>query len=219
MPPRHGSTLPVPIGPLHRRTWRTLWRRCTCGLPEPCVDRLTTTPLPPVPPAVQPNPSFPSTPQALPEPTDAHPSHLTLRPGTPGVAGTGGNLSHDTYHGADGAGFHGWADSLSTSAAATQMLPVLGEPLPSPGRAGNLTPAQSSRADHALCTRGLLPSIRAAPPGRAGRPTGFAGLDPAPTDPYPPHHHLASSPDGGHPDPSRTEGSRAAGSRMGGSRS
>jgi hypothetical protein len=33
---------PVPWEPSHRRTWRTLWRRCTCGLSEPCVDRMTT---------------------------------------------------------------------------------------------------------------------------------------------------------------------------------
>ena len=33
---------PVPIAPIHRRSWRTLWRRCSCGLSEPCVDRLTT---------------------------------------------------------------------------------------------------------------------------------------------------------------------------------
>jgi hypothetical protein len=38
---------PVPIAPIHRRSWRTLWRRCSCGLSEPCVDRLTTArPLP-----------------------------------------------------------------------------------------------------------------------------------------------------------------------------
>jgi len=38
---------PVPITPIHRRSWRTLWRRCSCGLNEPCVDRLTTAqPLP-----------------------------------------------------------------------------------------------------------------------------------------------------------------------------
>jgi hypothetical protein len=30
---------PVPISPAHRRNWRRLWRRCSCGLPAPCVDR------------------------------------------------------------------------------------------------------------------------------------------------------------------------------------
>lgn len=34
---------PVPIAPAHRRSWRTLWRRCSCGLTEPCVDRITTS--------------------------------------------------------------------------------------------------------------------------------------------------------------------------------
>lgn len=286
MSSRHESTPPVPIGPLHRRTWRTLWRRCTCGLPEPCVDRLTTTPLPPVPPAEQPGfspiRSFPSTPQTPPS------RNLTLRPGRPTVAGTLGDLTlrHDVQRsscppsqlpfreseqhlgGAPGAialhrraqhnggalgditlrggagssagtagdpnfhrGAHHSGDAPDSAdgygfsmSAATQILPVLSEPLPSPGRAGNLTPAQSLRADHALCTRSLQPSIRAAPPGRAGRPTGFAGLDAASSDPYQPHHRLISPHDGGHPDPSRPDGSRTDrsrpdGSRTGGSRS
>jgi hypothetical protein len=33
----------VPLAPLHSRSWRTLWRRCSCGLPEPCVDRATSS--------------------------------------------------------------------------------------------------------------------------------------------------------------------------------
>jgi hypothetical protein len=33
---------PVPITPSHRRTWRSLWQRCSCGLTAPCVDRLTS---------------------------------------------------------------------------------------------------------------------------------------------------------------------------------
>ena len=41
-------TPPVPWAPAHRRSWRTLWRRCSCGLTEPCVDRVTT-PADPVP--------------------------------------------------------------------------------------------------------------------------------------------------------------------------
>jgi hypothetical protein len=43
-------TAPVPLQPAHRRDWRTLWRRCTCGLKAPCVDRLvpaTPRPFPP----------------------------------------------------------------------------------------------------------------------------------------------------------------------------
>jgi len=44
------STEPVPLSPAHRRTWRTLWRRCSCGLPAPCVDRLVPAPPLPFPP-------------------------------------------------------------------------------------------------------------------------------------------------------------------------
>jgi|SRR4051812_13063791 hypothetical protein len=44
---RRKTTAPVPLGPLHRRTWQSLWRRCSCGLAAPCVDRLVpATPLP-----------------------------------------------------------------------------------------------------------------------------------------------------------------------------
>jgi hypothetical protein len=58
------STEPVPLSPVHRRTWRTLWRRCSCGLPAPCVDRLV--PAPPLP--------FP--------PRDTTPAHRSHRPPT-----------------------------------------------------------------------------------------------------------------------------------------
>ena len=54
------STLPVPLSPAHRRTWRTLWRRCSCGLPAPCADRLVPAPPLPFPPR---------------NPTPAHRSH------------------------------------------------------------------------------------------------------------------------------------------------
>ncbi len=40
----------VPVSPRHRRDWRTLWRRCRCGLPAPCVDRLVPAPPRPYPP-------------------------------------------------------------------------------------------------------------------------------------------------------------------------
>ncbi|SNR27749.1 hypothetical protein SAMN06264365_101454 [Actinoplanes regularis] len=40
----------VPFSPRHRRDWRTLWRRCRCGLPAPCVDRLVPAPPKPYPP-------------------------------------------------------------------------------------------------------------------------------------------------------------------------
>ena len=59
------STEPVPLSPAHLRTWRTLWRRCSCGLPAPCVDRLV--PAPPLP--------FP--------PRDTTPAHRSQRPPIP----------------------------------------------------------------------------------------------------------------------------------------
>src|SRR3954447_26981969 len=47
---RRQTSKPVPLAPTHRRDWRTFWRRCTCGLTSPCVDRLvpaTPRPFPP----------------------------------------------------------------------------------------------------------------------------------------------------------------------------
>jgi hypothetical protein len=45
MPSRSTPIGPVPDSPRHRRDWRTLWRRCICGLPAPCIDaRLTLRP-------------------------------------------------------------------------------------------------------------------------------------------------------------------------------
>ncbi len=38
MPRRRTPIPPVPDSPRHRRDWRTLWRRCICGLSAPCVD-------------------------------------------------------------------------------------------------------------------------------------------------------------------------------------
>jgi hypothetical protein len=44
---RRQTPKPVPLTPTHRRDRRTFWRRCTCGLTCPCVDRLVpATPLP-----------------------------------------------------------------------------------------------------------------------------------------------------------------------------
>jgi len=47
---RRQTTPPVPLAPRHRRTWRSLWRRCACGLAAPCVDSLVQPPIPPFPP-------------------------------------------------------------------------------------------------------------------------------------------------------------------------
>jgi len=63
MTTHHRPIPPVPVTPAHRRSWRTLWRRCSCGLAEPCVDRLTMSrPLPVVPAPLTPSSS--GTPQA-----------------------------------------------------------------------------------------------------------------------------------------------------------
>ncbi|MBQ0893440.1 hypothetical protein KBX37_10090 [Micromonospora sp. U56] len=48
MPTRRAHK-PVPLAPRHRRTWRSLWRRCTCGLTAPCPDRFAAVPVEPVP--------------------------------------------------------------------------------------------------------------------------------------------------------------------------
>jgi hypothetical protein len=48
---RRPTTQPVPVTPTHRRDWRTLWRRCSCGLTCPCVDRLVPVKRRPFPPS------------------------------------------------------------------------------------------------------------------------------------------------------------------------
>jgi hypothetical protein len=47
---RRQAIPPVPHRPTHRRDWHTLWRRCTCGLTEPCVDRRAPAAPEPFPP-------------------------------------------------------------------------------------------------------------------------------------------------------------------------
>jgi hypothetical protein len=44
------TSVPVRFHPNHRRDWRTMWRRCICGLPAPCIDRVPPAPPPPYPP-------------------------------------------------------------------------------------------------------------------------------------------------------------------------
>ncbi len=69
-----GPVDPVPISPAHRRTWRSLWRRCSCGLPAPCVDRGSA-----------PSPTAATTPAATPPPTGTprRPGSPEPGPGTP----------------------------------------------------------------------------------------------------------------------------------------
>lgn len=81
---RQQTTGPVPHSPRHRRDWRTLWRRCICGLPAPCLDsRVPTAPLPfpPVPDsALRQLPAAGRSPSAL-EPTSHQPT--TVQPTPP----------------------------------------------------------------------------------------------------------------------------------------
>ena len=53
------TTEPVPHHPRHRRDWHTFWRRCICGLPAPCIDRVPPSPPPPYPPRDSPLPEGP----------------------------------------------------------------------------------------------------------------------------------------------------------------
>jgi hypothetical protein len=55
------TSSPVPFHPNHRRDWRTLWRRCICGLSAPCIDRIPPAPPPPYPP--RDSPTFDQVPQ------------------------------------------------------------------------------------------------------------------------------------------------------------
>ena len=48
---RRQTSQPVPVTPTHRPDWRTLWRRCSCGLTCPCVDRAVPAKPRPFPPS------------------------------------------------------------------------------------------------------------------------------------------------------------------------
>jgi hypothetical protein len=113
----------VPYGPAHKRQWRTLWRRCSCGLPAPCVDRLVPAPRLPFPPDRD------DTPDHAPGPDDTRPhrasrggswtqpavpdearwpSHRTAfahDPASPRTDPAGGRHAHTPRH--DLAGVHG----------------------------------------------------------------------------------------------------------------
>jgi hypothetical protein len=56
---RRQTSQPVPLTPTHRRDWRTLWRRCTCGLTSPCVDRRVPAKPRPFPPSIATPPIHP----------------------------------------------------------------------------------------------------------------------------------------------------------------
>lgn len=60
--PSRRNPSPFPPEPTHQRAWRSLWRRCSCGLPTPCTNRgrpLSITP---------PNTTAPSHPRHMPDP-------------------------------------------------------------------------------------------------------------------------------------------------------
>ena len=154
MTTRRRTIPPVPMSPIHRRSWRSLWRRCSCGLKEPCVDRLTTPtlylpmdqdPPPPPPPPVRRQAS------QHPDGSMVQAAVLNFRRAAP----------DDQYpavvpldHTARPPG------SARMRRSASARVPVR-----QPGRAGSLTPAQTRRADHAQ-RRQDLPKLREAVPGR-----------------------------------------------------
>jgi hypothetical protein len=75
--PRRRTPRPVPLGPTHKRAWRSLWRRCSCGLPAPCVDRR-------VPPSISLvlQTAVPSHPRRIADPAPESVSH-SIRPAAP----------------------------------------------------------------------------------------------------------------------------------------
>jgi len=161
MTTRRRTIPPVPMSPIHRRSWRSLWRRCSCGLKEPCVDRLTTPtlylpmdqdppPAPPPPPPVQPQAS--RHPDGSIGQVDGNAAGLTVRRAGPDD-GYAAAVPLDRTARPPG--------SARMRRSASARVPVR-----QPGRAGSLTPAQARRADHAE-RRQDLPQLREAVPGRA----------------------------------------------------
>ena len=89
---RRQTIPPVPLGPAHRRTWQSFWRRCSCGLAAPCIDSLVpATPFPFPPRGDTRPPAIPSPPR--PDPvaqrrcnqatTPIPPGMVSLRHGSP----------------------------------------------------------------------------------------------------------------------------------------
>lgn len=177
---------PVPLAPLHRRSWRTLWRRCSCGLPEPCVDRVTT-PAPPPPPS----PPHPARGRATPHvvrsldltpgPVADHTALALLTEARIPPVRPHTRLTRQIRHPAHGRSEKhlvgtprqtGLPQPPGGGAAkrAGQWLARDGNGVDGheAGRAGNLTPAQAERAAHAEQHRATRQ--RTTPFGLAGRP-------------------------------------------------
>ncbi len=159
MTSRRRTTTPVPMSPIHRRSWRSLWRRCSCGLKEPCIDRLTTS--------------------ALYLPTDQPPSppvqDATSAPIPDGAVTNVGRARAGEYAPVYLLGRPPGPANVRRSVSARV-------PVPQPGRAGNLTPAQTQRADYAH-RREDVPTLRAPVPSRAN------GSGPPQSPPHHPPHN------------------------------
>jgi len=153
----HRSPSPVPLQPTHRRNWRTFWRRCTCGLTAPCVDRI-------VPPKERPFP---------PRGTAVAIGRASCRTNSPQRAQAGSTSRPDT-----GSWFgpnrpHQSAGALETARATTHS--------PSPTRpesrrrsGASSRPQTGSRAD----SSGALAESRLAQPIRAPYPMSAGSHDP-----------------------------------------
>jgi hypothetical protein len=165
MTTRRRTTPPVPMSPVHRRSWRSLWRRCSCGLKEPCIDRLTTSAL--------------YLPTDQPPPPPSPPVQDATSASIPGGAVTNvGRARAGEYTPAyllDRTPRQPGPANVRRSVSARV-------PVPQPGRAGNLTPAQTQRADHAH-RRDDVPTLRAPVPGRAN------GSGPPQSPPHHPQHN------------------------------
>lgn len=170
---------PVPIAPSHRRSWRALWRRCSCGLTEPCIDRITS-PLPPSEPAAQRSAAAPS------EPVAARTSSASGSAAARSAATLQPHAGPSARH---RAGRPGEPDAppvplLRPPAAAPVRQDTLLQPGPrhrrssdaQRGRAGGLTPGQAMRTRASMpspaARRYVTPSIAGWPdaPGLAAAP-------------------------------------------------
>jgi hypothetical protein len=98
---RRQTPEPVPLTPSHRRTWRTFWRRCSCGLPAPCIDRAVPAKPRPYPPRPAIGYSrlvndlatirFPVNSGLLPPPIKPSPLGAGVAPTSPGAGGGPGS--------------------------------------------------------------------------------------------------------------------------------
>jgi hypothetical protein len=157
--PRKRRLEPVPHEPSHRRIWRSLWRRCSCGLPAPCVDRLVPAPRLPFPPTGVP-------------PAPARTVRGSDQPRRPATADDSGQVGHEPATGRRPT----WTARGHTSpaAAASTANWYATAPAASGGwpenTIGTATPRYSARpSDHAYPVGGSIRSSAAWPTGEADR--------------------------------------------------